>query len=459
MKFKQLFCLGVATLTFQLSAQPILNIQGAIQSSDLICPSFKKSSPPPPVAPINPEFEEVYSLPENDLLEIIRKNTTKPNQVQIQLPIHVPGNPYKIGFWGDSHSAANFMTEELIRSVGLDTDSVLPSFIPPSMGRPGVRLPIRKYCQSPNWKFNYSYTGVNQEFYGPALLKLNSNSPDSFLWIDFRSKNQPSNNLKKLTILFSKTIQMNAKIGIQVDTRAEEIVDIKNETGSQVIIQGDNLFGVVKIRLIKGAISIDGFVPSYETPAKVYLDTFGIPSATVKGWQSIQKDYVDSLQIARDYDLVILEYGTNEGSHLPFDSNVYGNMLRDSLRQFRAIYPQASCILMGPTDRGIWYKRTYLKGKKQLAKPAPTPDFLAYSKIHQEITQIQSNVGKEFACSSWSWQDAMGGPGGAYTWIKQTPPLMAKDLIHLTVQGYQETARQLSQDINLPQLLSIKANK
>jgi hypothetical protein len=36
---------------------------------------------------------------------------------------------------------------------------------------------------------------------------------------------------------------------------------------------------------------------------------------------------------------------------------------------------------------------------------------------------------------------------------------MAKDLIHLTVQGYQETARQLSQDINLPQLLSIKANK
>jgi hypothetical protein len=128
-------------------------------------------------------------------------------------------------------------------------------------------------------------------------------------------------------------------------------------------------------------------------------------------------------------------------------------MLRDSLKNFRTIYPQASCLLMGPTDRGVWYKKTYYKGKKKLAKPAPMPDFLMYSKTHYEITQIQSAVGKEFSCQSWSWQDAMGGQGGAYQWIKQSPPLMAKDLIHLTVQGYQETARQLSRDINLPQLI------
>ena len=47
----------------------------------------------------------------------------------------------------------------------------------------------------------------------------------------------------------------------------------------------------------------------------------------------------------------------------------------------------------------------------------------------------------------------MGGPGGAYTWIKNNPPLMAKDLIHLTVQGYQETAKVLSKDIDLSNLI------
>ena len=439
----------------QIYAQALMNIQGLSQSPDLVCPIVKKSTTPP--TPNNSEFEEVYSLPEDELLEIIQKNSIpKSNQVQMSLPTHADGKPYKIGVWGDSHTAAHFFSEELIRTIGLDSDTVLPSFIPPSMARPGVRLPIRKYCQSPSWKFNYSYTGVNQEFYGPALLKLNSNTADSYLWIDFRSKNNQSNALQKLTILFSKTTQATAKIGIQVDNRAEEIFDIQNIHGSNLQIQGERLFGVVKIRLIEGAISIDGFIPQYDTQPKVFLDTFGIPSATVKGLQSIQKEYVAGLQVPQNYDLVILEYGTNEGSHLPFDGKTYANLLRESLKNFRSIYPQSSCLLMGPTDRGVWYKRTYTKGKKKLVKASPMPDFLMYSKIHQEITQIQGQVGKEFSCSSWSWQDAMGGPGGAYTWIKQSPPLMAKDLIHLTVQGYQETARQFSRDIQLQQMLNTK---
>ena len=438
--------------TYPLYAQTIVNLKGSSQSSDLVCPVVKKNAPP--AAAISDEFEEVYSLPEDELLEMIRRKTSSStNQLRMGMPEHADGKPYKIAIWGDSHTAAHFFSEELIRSMGLDNDLVLPSFIPPSMGRPGVRLPIRKFCQSPQWRFNYSYTGVNQEFYGPALLKLNANMANSYLWIDFRAKNNAANNLAKLQILFSKTTLTNAKIGLQVDGRPEEILDIKNETGSHVNIEADQLFGVVKIRLIEGAVSIDGFVPTYRSSPKVHLDTFGIPSATMRGWLSIQKDYLESLQVPRDYDLVILEYGTNEGSQMPFDARTYTNMLRDSLKNFRAIYPQASCLLMGPTDRGVWYKKTYFKGKKKLAKPAPVPDFLMYSKTHYEITQIQSAVGKEFSCQSWSWQDAMGGQGGAYQWIKQSPPLMAKDLIHLTVQGYQETARQLSRDINLPQLI------
>ena len=453
MKFIKILISILAFLTtYPLYAQTIVNLKGSSQSSDLVCPIVKKNAPP--AAAISDEFEEVYSLPEDELLEMIRRKTSSnTNQLRMGMPEHADGKPYKIAIWGDSHTAAHFFSEELIRSMGLDNDLVLPSFIPPSMGRPGVRLPIRKFCQSPQWRFNYSYTGVNQEFYGPALLKLNANMPNSYLWIDFRAKNNATNNLAKLQILFSKTTLNTAKIGLQVDGRPEEILDIKNETGSYVNIEADQLFGVVKIRLIEGAVSIDGFVPTYRSSPKVHLDTFGIPSATMRGWLSIQKDYLESLQVPRDYDLVILEYGTNEGSQMPFDARTYTNMLRDSLKNFRAIYPQASCLLMGPTDRGVWYKKTYFKGKKKLAKPAPVPDFLMYSKTHYEITQIQSAVGKEFSCQSWSWQDAMGGQGGAYQWIKQSPPLMAKDLIHLTVQGYQETARQLSRDINLPQLI------
>ncbi len=454
MKFKGLLILGLF-LVFQVNSQEVIRFQDFSQSSDLVCPPIKKTGFKLYQNASN--TEDINSLPDDETLESIKKAYQgNVNQLPVEFTSHQNSGPYKIGIWGDSHAAANFMTEELIRFIGLDADQALPTFIPPSMGRPGVRLPIRKFCQSPTWQMNYAFTGVNNEHYGPALLKLNTNIPDSYLWIDFRSKNNNMNQLKQLNILFSKTKKGSAKLGIQIDGRPEKMIEINNSLASYLSIQGDSLFGVIKIRLIEGGVSIDGFVPIYDIKAQVYVDTFGIPGATIKGWQGIQKSYIDSLKAPTDYDLIILEYGTNEGSHLPFNSTLYQQLLRESLLNFRSIYPSSSCLLMGPTDRGIWHKKTYTKGKKKLIKAEPMPDFLMYSKIHQEITQIQKDVGQDFACSSWSWQEAMGGPGGAYTWIKHTPPLMAKDLIHLTVQGYQETARKLGSDIKLPALIHLK---
>jgi hypothetical protein len=437
-------------------AQQVLFLQGTSQSSDLVCPNIKNPVSTQNQAALESDVE--YALPEDEILEVIKKNTEpQPKQLDIKIPQRTSGGPFRMAIWGDSHSAAAFLTEELIKSVGLDADSALPSFIPPSMGRPGVRLPIRKYCQSANWQFNYAYTGVNQESFGPALLKLNTARNDSYLWVDFRSKKALTNNLKKLDILFSKTNEMGAKIGIQVDNRPEEIVEINSTQASKLTINSENTFGVLKIRLIEGAISLNGFVPTYINPPVAYVDTMGIPSATVMGWQYTNKNYIDQLNIPTNYDLIILEYGTNEGSHLPFDAKRYADMLRNSLVSFRSIYPSASCVLMGPTDRGIWHKKTYImKGKHRVLKQEPAPNFLMYSSVHQEITQIQNQVGKEFSCSSWSWQNAMGGPGSAYKWIQQNPPLMAKDLIHLTVQGYQQTGRDLSESLNLTQLIDAK---
>ena len=37
----------------------------------------------------------------------------------------------------------------------------------------------------------------------------------------------------------------------------------------------------------------------------------------------------------------------------------------------------------------------------------------------------------------------MGGPGGARRWLAQNPPLIAPDLIHLTVQGYRVSGQRL----------------
>jgi lysophospholipase L1-like esterase len=74
-------------------------------------------------------------------------------------------------------------------------------------------------------------------------------------------------------------------------------------------------------------------------------------------------------------------------------------------------------------------------------------DLLRYSRIHQEITRIQRDVGKDFGCTVWDWQRYMGGAGSMYRWARDTPALAAPDLIHLTPAGYRRTAGALAQFI------------
>jgi lysophospholipase L1-like esterase len=41
----------------------------------------------------------------------------------------------------------------------------------------------------------------------------------------------------------------------------------------------------------------------------------------------------------------------------------------------------------------------------------------------------------------------MGGRASAYTWVRQRPQLMANDLIHFTVPGYQRLAQSFADDM------------
>ena len=71
-----------------------------------------------------------------------------------------------------------------------------------------------------------------------------------------------------------------------------------------------------------------------------------------------------------------------------------------------------------------------------------------FAKIHQETATIQRSVGRRYQCAFWNGQAARGGPGGAYRWLYKNPPLMARDLIHLTLPGYQQSARDFARDLH-----------
>jgi hypothetical protein len=45
------------------------------------------------------------------------------------------------------------------------------------------------------------------------------------------------------------------------------------------------------------------------------LDVFGYPGTTVAGWKTAHPDYLSAWFAGRDYQLVVLEFGTNALNH------------------------------------------------------------------------------------------------------------------------------------------------
>ena len=62
--------------------------------------------------------------------------------------VPLAGQPLRVALWGDSHLAAGFFSQELARVLGLTPEQVQAARWPATVGRAGVRLPLRKSCAS-----------------------------------------------------------------------------------------------------------------------------------------------------------------------------------------------------------------------------------------------------------------------------------------------------------------------
>lgn len=413
-----------------------------VVAPDLICPIVSSSV----IKKSNLVVDPLEPPDDIDIQDVMHENLPRGYSERAPEVFAKKSSVPSIGLWGDSHVAAYFFTDELIKRLGVDSKQVYQKFIPPSMGRAGIRLPIKKFCKSAGWNYIVAYKDVT--YNSPrGLIELEGSIPNSYIWIDFR-KNGDSAILSELKIPISTSSNL-TKLGISIDGNEEQIIEVHNTSESNLIsIESQFSFSTVQIRLIAGQIKIAGFLPIYNQQATLYFDTFGIPGATMNGWSKVGSADSYGVVGSNHYDVVILEYGTNEGNDSNFDSKVYRKNLIKNLEIVKNRYPEASCVLIGPTDRGILIRRSLKKSRVKVSKN----DLLKYSQRHNLISSIQEEEAKRFGCSFWNWQDSMGGLGSSYKWLKQNPQLMSKDLTHLTVQGYQLSAQKFIQKFNLSKL-------
>ncbi len=452
-KMVAIFIIKLSLITYTGSA--LAQIQVHFNNQDhlpeaLICPGQKPIKTKVPT----PTMEDELTLPSLDEISTALLNNQANNSLNSNskiTPLNFLRNsqqPIKIGIWGDSHLAANFFAEELIKSIGLSREEVSPSFFAANIGRAGVRLALKKTCLGGGWKYSYAYNSNPPTEFPIGMLRMQAKNKDSYLWLDFRANQPVKAPLQSLEILLAPNATGEPMtLGISVDDLSEEsFIEVGNQ--ERINIEADYPISTIKVRLLRGSLNLDGLIPHYTKSPKLIVDNLAIPGATFKSWTNL----VQLASFKPSYDVAILAFGTNEGNNPKFDSANYQLDLQQGLTNFRRMYPSTACVLIGPTDRGILvahHKRTKKGGKPQ--QPA---DLLKYAKVHAQISAIQASEASIAGCSFWDWQDAMGGIGSAYTWAYEKPPLMSKDLTHLTIPGYQKSARQFSSHFQLKSLLN-----
>lgn len=367
---------------------------------------------------------------------VIRKQPSISPRMLPGLVIGAFTAPHRVAFWGDSHIAAGTFMPTLMEVLHERGLTVAAGYLPPSMGRPNTHLlSLHAYCIGQAWDAEPAFTSSTRVATGPGLINRTADAgPESYLWLDVRNSDLQAT-ARQLQIIYRSPTGGALEVSVNNGAPIQAQLDATNESQT-LTLHGDAPIATVKMRVARGRVVLHGFMLDYIKPPELTVDVFGVPSATVRGWANADPDYLAHTLKGVHYDGVVLEYGTNEGNDPDFNSDKYAAGLAKALTNMRQVLPSASCLLVGPPDRGVMPK-----GNPRMTDP------LKFSRIHRQIEVIQQQVGRQFNCANWDWQDLMGGPGGSYGWALADPVLMGRDVTHLSPEGYRRTAHALAHSL------------
>ncbi len=416
-------------------------LQSGSDTRALRCPTHSRAAPPRNVSGEDLEPPDVEEI--DELGQLLAELATDNPAATDKLP-NVGAIPRRIAIWGDSHLAAGSFAAELRRVLSAQGVKPRSPFIPLTMGRAGVLLPLRRHCMDA-WKSELAHTARQTMLTTGIGMNALQGDTEAYLWLDLR--NEAGEADVQSVDLYFRASSGDGSIAVSIDGGPEGHIALAGDGAFGVItISGTAPMSVLKIRVQQPPAVLHGLYLNYREPPAAVLDAFGIPGATARSWQQIDPLSFSQYFRAHTYDMVMLEYGTNEGNARPFDAAGYRRMLGDSLRNLRTVFPDARCLLIAPGDRGVLLPKSRKSGGKkgESRKGRAASQLLRFSVIHDTIFRIQKELGARHGCEAWSMQAAMGGQGGAYRWLLASPPLMARDLTHFTPRGYQRLAQDLA---------------
>ncbi len=332
---------------------------------------------------------------------------------------HSRKDSVRVLWLGDSHTSADFMSDQVRKTLGATFGAGGPGFVrlgvsPYRHGR--TRFDIGgRWHRAPEQPSRRS--PVQDGVFGLCGMR---SVPEGDAWTSVRLHDAGLAAGSKVRFTVLHRLPKGASFAVRLGKQAV-LLDEKTKTdevpGSPIrrlTLEGDVL-DELRIEQKSGNPELFGAYVEGSDPG-VVIDTCGIEGArvaTALAWDSASWQ---AEVRARKPDLLVVAFGTNEA----FDEGRverYGAEYTELLARSRAAVPNLPCLVLGPPDAS---ERSGGSKARVL-----------------EITAVQQRAATELGCAFVSGLSIMGGEGSFDAWMNANPPLARRDRIHLTAPGYE----------------------
>lgn len=311
---------------------------------------------------------------------------------------------------GDSHTAADFLSGQIRTQLQSQFGNGGAGFISP-LAVPGNRYSNVRFSKSIGWTVENSRRRQNSAF----TLGGNIATPVSI------------DNLARISLTDGEnTVQVKALYrtrGSSVLSLQNQIVALADTQGQWRLSDPTTVPASFSVSVKGSDVQLGGFWLTAPDRHGVIVSALGINGAQISMADKWPADWAGVLNQLHP-DLVVLAYGTNEAFDTDLSLDAYRQTLRRQLDKIRQASPDSVIMLIGP---GSSIKDKSASGCAQ-----------RQSSLLEPIINVQKEVAQSEHTLFWNWFDYMGGACSIEQWAAQG--LARADLIHLTAEGYRQSA-------------------
>ncbi|HEY6259215.1 MAG TPA: GDSL-type esterase/lipase family protein [Xanthobacteraceae bacterium] len=361
---------------------------------------------------------------------------------------------------GDSHTSADFLTGELRRRLQARYGRGGTGYMTAGHPHIGVRSSTLKITASPGWTYKslqkpdarvgeFWLSGYNAIATAPGeTMSFASEQPLTFDMIEIEAVGQPGGG--------AIDIKLDGGVAAHYDLAATRIEPVVIRL-SPVRGPTDKLHEVAITTTGTGTVSLAS-VSIYNSRSGVTYNSVGYVGAQVSLLNKMsEKLFADDL--ARiDPQIVVLSFGTNEASNEHLDIAQYTKSYERVIGRIKAVLPNAAIAVISPPDFNevptscakdkVAEAACRTGGEAKLAANSKAAMTLASAdecswhtpaKLAQ-IRDAQRDIAQRNGLVYWSWASIMPSECGAHQWFTASPPLMSRDHVHFTGEGYRKSA-------------------